>query len=70
VLEHNAKPNEKTLDIPDQVWRAHVSGLLSHQDDPDPALIAFLPVVPMIMERLPTMPWNMHPRCPGIRTRP
>jgi putative transposase len=43
VLEHNAKPNEKTLDIPDQIWRAHASGLQSHQDDPDPVLIAFLP---------------------------
>lgn len=43
VLEHNAKPNEKSLDIPDQVWRAHASGLPSHQDDPDQVLIAFLP---------------------------
>ncbi|ABE65087.1 Integrase, catalytic region (plasmid) [Nitrobacter hamburgensis X14] len=43
VLEHNAKPNEKTLDIPDQVWRAHAAGLPPHQDDPDQVLIAFLP---------------------------
>lgn len=43
VIEHNAKPNNKTLDTPDQVWRAHASGLPAHQDDPDQVLIAFLP---------------------------
>lgn len=43
VLEHNAKPNEKSLNIPDQVWRAHAAGLPPHQDDPDQVLITFLP---------------------------
>jgi len=43
VLEHNAKPNEKSLDIPNQVWRAHAAASPPHQDDPNQVLIAFLP---------------------------
>lgn len=43
VLEHNAQPNEKSLDIPDQIWRAHAAALLPRRDDPDQVLIAFLP---------------------------